>query len=529
MVDALLREFGLRVGRYTSPHLERVTERISLDGTAAAGRATSCRRTRRSRPTSSWSTPGTTHPLSFFETLTAHGVRVFADAPVDVAVVEVGIGGTWDATNVVDARRGRRDADRPGPPGVPRRHGRGDRRGEGRGASRRAASACSPSRTSPAAEVLLERAARGRRDGGPRRAGVRRAVPRARRRRPAASTCAAWPGRTTAVLCRCSAPHQAHNAAVALAAVEAFLGGGTRAARRRRWCGSGFVAVTSPGRLEVVRRGPTVLLDAAHNPAGATALAQRARRGLLASAGSSGSSRCSRTRTRAACWRRSSRSLDEVGGDARAPRPARWPPTSSARWRVDVFGGDRVEVVPRLPDAIDEAIALAEEDVDARRRRRPRHRLGGDGRRGARAAASCLRRSGRGLTRCGPCARRCSRSRRSSSRSRSCRPSRSPTRTGPRSSSAGCSSSSACLLAAALLRTPAGYVLGSVVQVLVVLPRRRAAGHVRRWAALFAVLVGQRDPRRAPRRASRRREGRCGSRATAARRPRDDRPAPSAG
>ena len=157
----------------------------------------------------------------------------------------------------------------------------------------------------------------------------------------------------------------------------------------------------------------------------------------------------------------------------------------------------------------------------------PRHRLGGDGGRGARRCSVVLPpRAGRGLTRCGPCARRCSRSRRSSSRSPSCRPSRSPMRTATAIVVGGLLVVVGCLLAAALLRTPAGYVLGSVVQVLVVLPRRRAAGHVR---------PGRRcSPCCGPARSSSRRRAErvVAAKAAAARertRGRDDRPATSAG
>ena len=102
MVDALLRELGLRVGRYTSPHLERVTERISLDGEPLADDRFVQAFTE-IEPYLDLVDARHEHPLSYFETLTALAYAVFADAPVDVAVVEVGMGGTWDATNVVDA------------------------------------------------------------------------------------------------------------------------------------------------------------------------------------------------------------------------------------------------------------------------------------------------------------------------------------------------------------------------------------------------------------------------------------------
>src|SRR6202044_259493 len=68
--------------------------------------------------------------------------------------------------------------------------------------------------------------------------------------------------------------HQAHNAAIALAAVEAFFGAGAERQLDIDAIRAGFAAATSPGRLERMRSTPTVFIDAAHNPAGAAALAQ---------------------------------------------------------------------------------------------------------------------------------------------------------------------------------------------------------------------------------------------------------------
>src|SRR3954454_11399969 len=102
MADALLRGFGMRVGRYTSPHLESVTERIAVDGRpldparfAAAYDDVA--------PFADMVDGRHRDPVTFFELLTAMAFAAFADIPVDVAVVEVGLGGRWDATNVVDA------------------------------------------------------------------------------------------------------------------------------------------------------------------------------------------------------------------------------------------------------------------------------------------------------------------------------------------------------------------------------------------------------------------------------------------
>src|SRR4051812_15670756 len=102
MVDALLREFGVRTGRYTSPHLESVTERIAVDGDpidaerfAAAYDDVA--------PFVEMVDGRHADPVTFFELLTAMAFSTFAEAPVEVAVVEVGLGGRWDATNVVQA------------------------------------------------------------------------------------------------------------------------------------------------------------------------------------------------------------------------------------------------------------------------------------------------------------------------------------------------------------------------------------------------------------------------------------------
>jgi dihydrofolate synthase / folylpolyglutamate synthase len=156
-------------------------------------------------------------------------------------------------------------------------------------------------------------------------------------------------------------PHQAHNAACALAAAEAFLGGG-----RERIdvdvVRQAFAGVTSPGRLEVVRRSPTVLLDAAHNPAGAAAttaaihdaftftrligviavLAGKDARGIL-------------------------EALEPVLAEVVVTQnssPRTLPADELAALAVDVFGADRVEVVPRMDDALDNAVTLAEEEGD---------------------------------------------------------------------------------------------------------------------------------------------------------------------
>ena len=102
IVDELLRAFGVRTGRYTSPHLSRVTERIDVDGEPISDRAF-VEAYRELLPYIELIDGRFDVPLSFFEIVTALAFAVFSDAPVDVAVVEVGMGGSWDNTNVIDA------------------------------------------------------------------------------------------------------------------------------------------------------------------------------------------------------------------------------------------------------------------------------------------------------------------------------------------------------------------------------------------------------------------------------------------
>lgn len=102
MIEQLLNTFELRTGRYTSPHVESVTERITLDG-APITPERFVEVYRDIEPYVQMVDAAQPVPMSFFEVLTGMAYAAFADAPVDVAVVEVGMGGSWDATNVIDA------------------------------------------------------------------------------------------------------------------------------------------------------------------------------------------------------------------------------------------------------------------------------------------------------------------------------------------------------------------------------------------------------------------------------------------
>jgi dihydrofolate synthase/folylpolyglutamate synthase len=208
--------------------------------------------------------------LSYFETVTALAFAVFADAPVDVVVLEVGIGGSWDATNVADAA-----VSVVTPVDLDHTDMLGDTLGEiateKAGILKPGGFLVSAAQDPEAAEVLLSRA---RELGVPFRfGGVEFGVEaRATAVGGQVLTLQGLAGRYPEVLLPLFGVHQAENAALAVAAVEAFLGGGGKELNPEL-VRTGLGAVESPGRLELARKAPPVVLDAAHNPHGLTAAA----------------------------------------------------------------------------------------------------------------------------------------------------------------------------------------------------------------------------------------------------------------
>jgi dihydrofolate synthase / folylpolyglutamate synthase len=262
MIETILRERNLRVGRFTSPHLISMRERISVDGAPlseerfvevyediapylqmidAQGRR-----------------------LSFFETLTAMAFAAFADAPVDVAVIETGMGGSFDATNVADGAVAvitpisLDHVDYLGPDIA-------TIAGEKAGIIKPGATAVLAQQELPAAEVLMRRAAE--MGATVAREGLEFGVlGRELAIGGQLLRLQSLKGTYEEVLLPLYGAHQASNAACALAAVEALTVGDDPL--DPELVRQAFLQVTSPGRLEVVRRGPTVLVDAAHNPGG---------------------------------------------------------------------------------------------------------------------------------------------------------------------------------------------------------------------------------------------------------------------
>lgn len=270
MIDALLRELGLRTGRYTSPHLQRVTERIAVDGEPLT-MARFAEIYDEVAPFAALVDARHPDPVTFFELLTAMAFAAFADTPVDVAVVEVGLGGRWDATNVVHAPVAVLT-----PIDLDHTQLLGDTvaaiAAEKAGIIHPGALVVSAAQPEEAAEVIAAHATRV--GAGVFAAGVDfGVVDRAVAVGGQQLTLRGLAGEYPEVFLPLHGAHQADNAACALAAAECFVGGGT-AALDADAVRAAFAAVRSPGRLEVVRRGPTVLLDGAHNPAGARALVE---------------------------------------------------------------------------------------------------------------------------------------------------------------------------------------------------------------------------------------------------------------
>lgn len=355
MVDSLLRAFGIRVGRYTSPHLQSVTERICIDGEPIAAEAMAAAYEELEPYVE---LVDSRHPkrMTFFEVLTGLAFAVFADAPVDVAVVEVGLGGAWDATNTLHA-----PVAVVMPISLDHQKYLGDTVGEiaaeKAGIVHAGARLIVAAQPLEAAQALLRRAVEVGAEVA--REGVEFGV---RSREVALGgqllSLQGLAGAYDDILLPLHGGHQAHNAACALAAVEAFFGAGPDRQLEVETVRAGFAATESPGRLEIVRRGPTVVLDAAHNPAGAAALASALAEsftfdrlvGVLAVLGD---------KDVRGILEQLADTLDQLVVTTNTS-PRAMPARELAAIATEVFGPDRVAVAATLPDAIETAIQLAD-------------------------------------------------------------------------------------------------------------------------------------------------------------------------
>lgn len=273
MIEAGLRAHGLSTGRYTSPHLSKVTERISIDGHPVPDE-TFVRIWDEIRPyleiVDAELVAAGEPRLTYFECLTILGFAVFADQPVNVAVIEVGLGGITDATNVGDGL-----VSVITPISLDHTELLGDTTEdiayEKAGIIKPGGYLVSAAQPVDAAQVLLEKAREV--DVPFRFEGVEFGV---ESRTVAVGgqmvTIQGIAGRYPEVLLPLHGAHQAQNAAVAVAALEAFFGGEKEL--DAEVLQEAFASVTSPGRLEVVRTAPTIIVDAAHNPDGIKASAE---------------------------------------------------------------------------------------------------------------------------------------------------------------------------------------------------------------------------------------------------------------
>jgi len=378
MIESLLRERGLRTGRFTSPHLVSMRERISIDGQPLSAERF-VELYKEILPYVRLVDDKQPARLSFFEVLTGMMFAAFADAPVDVAVIEVGVGGRWDATNVGDGAVAVIM-----PVAMDHMQYLGDTieeiATEKAGIIKPGATAVMAQQQVAAAEILLQRAVL-----------VGATVAREGLEFGVLAREVAFGGQQVAlrglrgtyadVYLPLFGAHQASNAACALAAVEAFAGVSAMAANsdgslitlgpglsaeglNPDLVRAGFAKASSPGRLDILRRSPTVIADAGHNPAGVAAAAQALTESfnfdkiigvvsVLADKDAAGV-------------------LDElepVLSDivvTTNSSPRAMPAAELAELARDIFGEDRVHLAPRLDEAIEEAVALADESDAAR-------------------------------------------------------------------------------------------------------------------------------------------------------------------
>jgi dihydrofolate synthase/folylpolyglutamate synthase len=363
MIDGLLRAHGLRTGRYTSPHLDTVRERISIEGesidedrfVAIYQEVAPLAELLDQRALDAGS-----ERLTYFELTTAMAFAAFADAPVDVAVVEVGLGGAEDATNVLHA----------GvcvitPIGLDHTEWLGDTIADiataKAGIVHSGATLVCAAQDEEAVEPILRRCAEVgatvAREGG--EFGIRG---RGLAVGGQVIDVQGLGGMYEDIFLPLHGAYQAQNAAVALAAVEVFLGAGAARQLDQDTVRAGFAGTTSPGRLERVRTAPTILLDAAHNPHGMAATVAALEEefsfrrlvvvvAMLADKDVVGALDL----------------LEPVADQlvvTRNSSPRAMRPNRLAEAAVEVFGEDRVHVEPELPDAIAAAVNLAEDGLE---------------------------------------------------------------------------------------------------------------------------------------------------------------------
>jgi dihydrofolate synthase/folylpolyglutamate synthase len=384
MIDSLLRERGLRTGRFTSPHLVSMRERICVDGVPLSPERF-VELYDELLPYIQMTDDRQPAPLSFFEVLTGMMFAAFADAPVDVGIIEVGLGGRWDATNIADGA-----VAVIGPVAMDHMQYLGDTI---EAIAREKAGIIKPGSVAvlaqqpqvAAAEVLLAQASN---VGAPVvREGIEFGV-LSREMAVGGQQIALRGLRGTydGIFLPLFGGYQTGNAACALAAVEAFAGVSSTVPASADRSGAddsdrsgsielgpglsfegldprivrdGFAKVSSPGRLEVLRRSPTVIVDSAHNPAGLAASLEALTEtfpfeqviGVLA---------VSEDKDVTGILEELEPVLSDIVVTENSS-PRSMPASMLAVMAQDVFGVDRVLVAERLDEAIETAVGLADE------------------------------------------------------------------------------------------------------------------------------------------------------------------------
>ena len=268
MVDSLLFSMGLRTGRFTSPHLETYRERIAINGEPIEPKELIFAYNDIAAYFD-FIDSKFDNPVSFFEAVTALAFAAFAEHPIDIGIIEVGMGGEWDATNVVQA-----DVSVITPIGLDHMEYLGNTLVEiattKAGIIKEGGFAVLSQQEPEVAVELLRKAAEVGADVA--REGLEYSVlSRAVAIGGQLVTIQGLKGVYDEIFIPLHGKHQASNAAAALVAVEVFFGENDLDIDAVR---EGFAHVKSPGRCEVIQRDPTIILDAAHNPHGSIALVE---------------------------------------------------------------------------------------------------------------------------------------------------------------------------------------------------------------------------------------------------------------
>lgn len=268
MIDSLLFSMGLRTGRFTSPHLETYRERIAINGEPIDPKELIFTYNDIAAYFD-FIDSKFDNPVSFFEAITALAFAAFAEHPIDIGVIEVGMGGEWDATNVVKA-----DVSVITPIGLDHMEYLGNTLVEiastKAGIIKEGGFAVLSQQEPEVAVELLRKAAEVGADVA--REGLEYSVlSRAVAVGGQLLTIQGLKGVYDEIFIPLHGKHQASNAAAALVAVEVFFGENELDIDAVR---EGFAQVRSPGRCEVIHRDPTLILDAAHNPHGSIALVE---------------------------------------------------------------------------------------------------------------------------------------------------------------------------------------------------------------------------------------------------------------